>query len=75
MIGFKQIEFFDHMGWLSLRKIRYLLHDRDTKYCASFRETLAAGGVKSLRLAARSPNLNWYAERWVRTVKKSACGS
>src|SRR6516162_1571434 len=30
-------------GWLSLRKIGYLLHDRDTKYCASFRETLAAG--------------------------------
>ena len=33
-------------GWLSLRNIRYLLHDRDTKFCASFRETLAAGGVK-----------------------------
>jgi transposase InsO family protein len=62
-------------GWLSLGKIRYLLHDRDTKYCASFRETLAAGGVKCLRLPARSPNLNSYAERWVRTVKKSACRS
>ncbi len=57
-------------GWLSLRKIRYLLHDRDTKFSASFRETLAAGGVKSLRLPARSPNLNSYAERWVRTVKE-----
>jgi putative transposase len=57
-------------GWLSLRKIRYLLHDRDTKFFASFRETLAAGGVKSLRLPARSPNLNSYAERWVRTVKE-----
>ena len=57
-------------GWLSLPKIGYLLHDRDTKYCASFRETLAAGGVKSLRLPARSPNLNSYAERWVRTVKE-----
>ncbi len=57
-------------GWLSLRKVRYLLHDRDTKFCASFRETLAAGGVKCLRLPARSPNLNAYAERWVRTVKE-----
>jgi transposase InsO family protein len=57
-------------GWLSVRNIRYLLHDRDTKFCASFRETLAAGGVKSLRLPARSPNLNSYAERWVRTVKE-----
>ena len=54
----------------SLRKIRYLLHDRDTKFSASFRETLAAGGVKSLRLPARSPNLNSFAERWVRTVKE-----
>src|SRR5215470_9718989 len=57
-------------GYLNLPKIRYLLHDRDTKYCASFRKTLAAGGVKSLRLPARSPNLNSYAERWVRTVKE-----
>jgi hypothetical protein len=57
-------------GWLSRRKIRYLLHDRDTKFCASFRDTLAAGGVKCLRLPARSPNLNAYCERWVRTVKE-----
>ena len=57
-------------GWSSLGKIGYLLHDRDTKYCASFRETLAAGGVKCLRLPARSPNLNSYTERWVRTVKE-----
>jgi len=57
-------------GWLSLRKIRHLLHDRDTKFCASFRKTLAAGGVKCLRLPARSPNLNAYSERWVRSVKE-----
>jgi putative transposase len=57
-------------GWLSLRKIGYLLHDRDAKFSASFGETLAAGGVKCLRLPARSPNLNSYAERWVRTVKE-----
>jgi transposase InsO family protein len=57
-------------GCLSLSKGRYLLHDRDAKFCASFRETLAAGGVKCLRLPARSPNLNAYSERWVRTVKE-----
>jgi putative transposase len=57
-------------GWLRLRKVRYLLHDRDTKFCASFRQTLAAGGVTCLRLPPRSPNLNSYAERWVRTVKE-----
>ena len=45
-------------------------HDRDTKFCEEFRETLAAGGVKCLRLPARSPNLNAFAERWVRSVKE-----
>src|SRR5260370_5282958 len=61
---------FEGEGLLSLRKIGHLLHDRDTKFCASFRETLSAGGVKCLRLPPRSPNLNSYAERWVRTVNE-----
>ena len=45
----------------SLNGCRYLLHDRDTKFCREFRETLAAGGVKCLALPARSPNLKAYA--------------
>ena len=45
------------------------LHDRDTKFCSLFRATLAAGGIKSIQLPARSPNLNSHAERWVRSVK------
>ena len=52
-----------------LRQHRYVFHDRDTKFCARFRETLAAGGVKCLRLPQRSPNLNAFAERWVRSFK------
>src|SRR6202051_1272059 len=48
---------------------RYVLQDRDAKFCAEFRQTLAAGGVKCLRLPPRSPNLNAFAERWVRSVK------
>jgi hypothetical protein len=31
---------------------------------------LAAGGVKCLRLPPHSPNLNAFAERWVRSVKE-----
>jgi len=27
---------------------RYLLHDRDSKYCSSFRQVIEAGSVKSL---------------------------
>jgi hypothetical protein len=49
---------------------RYLLHDRDAKVGAEFRETLAAGGVTCLRLPPRSPNLNAFAELWVRSVKE-----
>jgi hypothetical protein len=59
------------MGHLNGR--RYVLHDRDAKFCAEFRETLAVAGLKCLRLPPRSPNLNAFAERWVRSVKRSAC--
>jgi hypothetical protein len=56
--------------WGFLEQRRYALHDRDTKFCAVFRDTLAAGGIKPIQLPARSPNLNSYAERWVRSVKE-----
>ena len=46
-----------------LLPIRYVLHDRDTKFCASFSSTLTSGGVKCIALPARSPNLNAFAER------------
>jgi hypothetical protein len=56
--------------WGCLRGCRYLLHDRDAKFCQSFRELIKTGNVNPLRLPARSPNLNSYAERWVRSVKE-----
>jgi transposase InsO family protein len=56
-------------GCGALRDCRYLLHDRDTKYTQSFRAIIASGQVEPLVLPARSPNLNAYAERWVRSVK------
>src|SRR5262249_12618566 len=57
-------------GCGALRDCRYLLHDRDTKYTQSFRAIIASGWVEPLVLPARSPNLNAYAERWVRSVKE-----
>ena len=58
--------------WGCLRGCRYLLHDRDAKFCRSFRELIKTGSVNPLRFASyyRSPNLNSYAERWVRSVKE-----
>ena len=55
--------------WGFLDECRYLLHDRDTKYTQSFRQIIESGGVEPLRLPPRSPNLNAYAERWVKSVK------
>jgi putative transposase len=53
-----------------LRQQRYVLHHRDTKFCASFGSILSTGGVQALTLPPRSPNLNAFAERWVRSVKQ-----
>jgi len=35
-------------GMGHLNGCRYLLHDRDAKFCAEFRETLAVAGVKGV---------------------------
>jgi transposase InsO family protein len=56
--------------WGYLPPCRYVLHDRDTKFRESFRSMLAERGVKTISLPARSPNLNAFAERWVRSVKR-----
>ena len=55
--------------WGFLDNCRYLIYDRDTKYCESFRKIIESGDVKTLPLPARSPNLNAFAERWVKSVK------
>jgi putative transposase len=56
--------------WGYLQGCRYVPLDRDTKFCASFRSALATGGIKAIPLPVRSPNLNAFAERWVRSVKQ-----
>jgi transposase InsO family protein len=53
---------------------RYLIIDRDTKYCDAFVHLLNGAGVKMVRLPAKSPNLNAYAERFVRTIKEECLG-
>src|SRR5215469_2989919 len=50
---------------------RYLIHDRDPLFTAEFMEILKSSGVQSLKLPPCSPNLNAYAERFVRTIKES----
>jgi len=50
---------------------RYLIHDRDPLFTTEFLSMLEDAGVKSVKLPPRSPNLNAYAERFVRTIKES----
>src|SRR5258707_9594425 len=50
---------------------RYLIHDRDPLFTTEFLGMLADVGVKSVKLPPRSPNLNAYAERFVRSIKES----
>ena len=53
-----------------LRGQRYLLHDRDTKFCPAFRDVLRSAGVRPVVLPPQSPNLNAFAERWIRSIKQ-----
>ena len=52
-----------------LNEARYLIHDRDPLFTRAFREILKSSGVETVKLPARSPNLNAYAERFVRSIK------
>jgi putative transposase len=56
--------------WGFLENCKYLLHDRDDKFCPSFDEIIDSGSVTAIRLPARSPNLNSFSERWVKSVKE-----
>ena len=54
-----------------LKGKRYLIHDRDPLFTVEFLGLLAGSGVESVKLPPRSPNLNAYAERFVRSIKES----
>jgi hypothetical protein len=53
-----------------LRGQRYLLHDRDTKFCAAFLDVLRSSGRRPIALPPRSPNLNAFAEHWVGAIRQ-----
>jgi putative transposase len=59
-------------NWGFLAPGQYLIHDRDGKYLPALQHIIDTAGVTRLPLPARSPNLNAFAERWVRSVKAEA---
>ena len=48
---------------------RFLILDADTKFTAEFRRILDDAGVKVVQIAFQAPNMNTFAERWVKSVK------
>ena len=53
----------------ALRAKQYMIIDRDSKYSEQFRRLIRDSGTKVIRLPPMSPNLNAYAERFVRSIK------
>ena len=53
-----------------LKNKRFLIHDRDPLYTTDgFHDILRASGIEPVKLPPRSPDLNPYAERFVKSVK------
>ena len=48
---------------------RYVLMDRDGKFCPAFRAMLKDAGAQPLLLPPRSPDLNAFIERFMRSIK------
>jgi putative transposase len=54
---------------LGERRVRFVLRDRDAKFCRAFDDVFRPEDVKMVLTPVQAPKANAFAERWIGTVR------